>query len=142
GEMDKPRWNDVAASGKTVNTSVYKPNYFLMNGMGGFDAMMDMNTMLHGSVGQTALVRIVNAGQFAHALHFHANHFRIIALNGVRQAEPFQERDTLSVPPFSTADVLYTLDKPGDYPMHSHTAQMETANGVYLNGAATMIMAQ
>src|SRR3990172_9339849 len=27
GEMDKPRWNDVAGSGGSVNTSVYKPNY-------------------------------------------------------------------------------------------------------------------
>ncbi|TAN52413.1 MAG: hypothetical protein EPN21_04020 [Methylococcaceae bacterium] len=142
GEMDKPRWNDMVAAGGTVNTSIYKPNYFTMNGLGGFDAMMDMGVMLHGAVGQTALVHIVNGGQFAHALHFHANHFKVIAINGVRQSEPFQERDTFSVPPFSTAEVLYTLNKPGDYPMHVHTAQMETANGVYLNGAATMIMAQ
>lgn len=140
-EMDKPRWNDAVASGGKVTTSVYKPNYFMINGLGGFDAMMNMNIMLHEAVGKTALVRIVNAGQFSHSLHFHANHFRIISLNGVRQAEPFQERDTISVPPFSTAEVLYTLNKPGDYPMHVHTAQMETANGAYLNGAATMIMA-
>jgi FtsP/CotA-like multicopper oxidase with cupredoxin domain len=140
-EMDKPRWNNVAATGGTVNTAVYKPNYFMINGLGGFDAMMDMDIMLHGAVGQTALVRIVNGGQFSHSLHFHANHFQVIALNGVRQTAPYQERDTISVPPFTTADVLYTLNKPGDYPMHVHTAQMETANGVYLNGAATMIMA-
>jgi FtsP/CotA-like multicopper oxidase with cupredoxin domain len=139
-EMDKPRWNDVAASGGTVNTAVYKPNYFMMNGLGGFDAMMDMNVMIHGSVGQTALVRIVNAGQYSHSLHFHANHFQIVAIDGVPQTAPFQSRDTLNVPPNSTADVLYTLSKPGEYPMHVHTAQMETANGTYLNGAATMIM--
>ena len=44
-----------------------------------------------------------------------------------------------NVPPLGTADVLYYLNQPGDYPMHVHTAQMETANGVYLNGVATMI---
>jgi hypothetical protein len=37
--------------------------------------------------------------------------------------------------------VLYQLNQPGHYPMHVHTAQMETGNGVYLNGTATMIIA-
>ena len=40
-DMDKPRWNDVAAAGGNVNTSVYRPNYFLMNGQGGHDGMLD-----------------------------------------------------------------------------------------------------
>jgi hypothetical protein len=39
----------------------------------------------------------------------------------------------------STAEVLYTINQFGHYPMHVHTAQAEGANGVYLNGAATMI---
>lgn len=46
---------------------------------------------------------------------------------------------SVSVPPFATAEVLYTLNQPGDYPMHAHTAQAENANGVYLSGIATMI---
>lgn len=139
-EMDKTRWNDVAASGGTVDTSIYKPNYFMMNGLGGFDAMMDSSTMIHGMVGETALVRIVNTGQFSDSLHFHGNHFQVVSINGVRQSTPFEEWDTINVPPMSVAEVLYPLNQMGEFPMHVHTAQMETANGVYLNGAATMIM--
>lgn len=138
-EMDKTRWNDVAGSGGTVSTSVYKPNYFLINGRGGFDGMMAADTTIDGNVTQTALVRIVNAGQLSHSLHFHGNHFQVLTLNGVRQSSPYQELDVINVPPLGTADVLYYLNQPGDYPMHVHTAQMETANGVYLNGVATMI---
>ncbi len=138
-EMDKPRWNDVAGSGGTVDTSVYRPNYFLINGKGGFEGMSDPATTIDGMVGETALVRIANAGQFAHSLHFHGNHVKVIAINGTPQSA-FKVLDAVNLPPMSTVDVIYELNQLGEYPMHIHTAQMETANGVYLNGVATMIM--
>ncbi|MDD1608546.1 MAG: multicopper oxidase domain-containing protein [Methylococcaceae bacterium] len=138
-EMDKPRWNDIAAAGFVVDTATYKPNYFMINGLGGFDAMMDMDTMIMGTLNTKSLVRIVNAGQFSHSLHFHGNHFQVLSINGVRQPTPFEQWDTINVPPMSTAEVLYSINQTGHYPMHVHTAQAEGANGVYLNGAATMI---
>lgn len=140
GEMDKPRWNDVAGSGGTVNTAIYKPNYFLINGLGGFDGMHDPDTTIEGVVGSSALVRIVNGGQFSHSLHFHGNHFQLLTVNGVRQSAPYKQLDVVNVPPMGSVDILYELNQPGEYPMHVHTAQMETANGVYLNGVATMIV--
>lgn len=143
GDMDKSRWNDVASSGGAVNTAVYKPNYFLINGMGGFDAMHDLgNTVVDGTVGQTALIRIVNGGQFSQTLHFHGNHVQVVSKNGTRQAAPYKLRDVVTVPPLGTMQVLFVMNQPGEYPMHNHTAQMETANGVYLNGVATMIIMQ
>lgn len=138
-EMDKTRWNDVAGAGGAVTTATYKPNYFLINGRGGSDGMMAADTTIDGTVGQTALVRIVNPGQFANSLHFHGNHIQVLTLNGVRQSSPYRELDVINIPPLGTADVLYYLNQPGDYPMHNHIAQMETANGVYLNGIVTMI---
>jgi len=137
-DMDKPRWNDVASRGGSVNTSVYRPNYFMMNGLGGFDGMHDPNSILQGQAGQTGLVRIVNAGQFDQSLHFHANHFTIIDDDGLRLSAA-EAGDTINVKAGATAMVLYTL-KPGIYPMHIHSAQMETANGVYLNGVATLLV--
>ena len=138
-DIDKPRWTDVANSGGSVNTSLYKPNYFLMNGMNGFQAMGDANTIIEGNVGQTFLVRIVNAGQFDQSLHFHSNHFQVISRNGDRLSE-FEYQDTINVKAGTTAMVLYTINQVGHYPMHVHTAQMETGNGVYLNGTAAMII--
>jgi len=139
-DMDKPRWNDVASRGSTVSTGTYKPNYFMMNGMGGFDAMHDPNTVLQGSSGQVGIVRMVNAGQFDQSLHFHANHFQIIDSDGSRLSSP-EWGDTINLKAGTTAMVLYTL-RPGIFPMHVHSAQMETANGVYLNGTATLIVGQ
>jgi len=139
-DMDKPRWNDIAGTGGTVTTATYKPNYFMINGLGGFDSMraLGVNT-IDGSVGQTALIRVVNPGQFSYSLHFHANHFDLLTVNGARQSAPYKQLDVVNIPPLGTADLLFYLNQPGDYPMHVHTAQMETANGVYLNGAVTMI---
>ncbi len=137
-DMDKPRWNDVASRGGTVNTSVYKPNYFLMNGQGGFDGMHDPSSVVEGATGQTALVRIVNAGQFDQSLHFHGFHFQIIDSDGTRLS-PAEWGDTINVKAGTTAMVTYRLNR-GIYPMHVHTAQLETANGVYLNGVATLLV--
>lgn len=138
-DMDKPRWNDVAASGGTVNTAVYKPNYFMNNGKGGLDAKKDPAITIDGGLGQTALIRIVNAGQLAQSLHFHANHVQVVRMDNVQQAAPYKQLDVINVPPGTTADVLFYLNQLGDYVLHNHTAHMETANGFYLNGVATMI---
>jgi FtsP/CotA-like multicopper oxidase with cupredoxin domain len=139
-DMDKPRWNDVASKGGTVTTSVYRPNYFLMNGMGGFDAMRDPNTQVSGTVGQVVLVRIVNAGQFDQSLHFHSNHGTAIVLDSAR-VTPFGD-DTINVKAGKTAMLLFPMKYPAPqvFPVHVHSAQMETSNGVYLNGAATLIV--
>lgn len=140
-DMDKTNWNDVASKGGSVNTSVYRPNYFMLNGLGGHDAMRDPNTTLAGSIGQVGLVRVVNAGQFDEALHFHANHLQIIAENGARATPRWV--DTINVKAGQTMMVLYQIKYANQvFPMHVHTAQMETANGVYLNGVATLIVGQ
>ena len=138
-DMDKPRWNDRAAAGRSVSTGTYRPNYFMINGQGGFDGMHDPNTVFEGNVGQTGIVRIVNAGQLDESLHWHGNHFRVISRDGSRLSQ-FEWQDTINVKAGTTMMVLYKFDQPGIFPMHVHTAQMETANGVYLNGTATLIV--
>ncbi len=139
-DMDVPRWNDRAAAGQSVSTGTYRPNYFMLNGQGGFDAMHDPNTVLEGSIGDVGLVRIVNAGQFDESLHWHGNHFQVISRNG-QHLSNFEWQDTINVKAGQTMMVLYQLRR-GIFPMHVHTAQMETANGVYLNGTATLIVGQ
>jgi len=137
-DMDVPRWNNRASNGQSVSTGTYRPNYFMINGQGGFDGMHDPNTVLEGNSGQVGLVRIVNAGQFDQSLHWHGNHFRVISRNG-QHLNNFEWQDTINVKAGQTMMVLYQL-RDGIFPMHVHTAQMETANGVYLNGTATLIV--
>lgn len=137
-DMDTPNWNDRASAGNNVSTGSYRPNVFMINGMGGFDGMHDPNTVLEGNSGQVGVVRIVNAGQFDQSLHWHGNHFRVISRNGSHLSN-FEWQDTINVKGGETMMVLYQL-RGGIFPMHVHTAQMETTNGVYLNGTATLIV--
>lgn len=137
-DMDTPNWNDRASAGNNVSTGSYRPNVFMINGMGGFDGMHDPNTVLEGNSGQVGVVRIVNAGQFDQSLHWHGNHFRVISRNG-NHLNNFEWQDTINVKGGQTMMVLYQL-RGGIFPMHVHTAQMETSNGVYLNGTATLIV--
>jgi FtsP/CotA-like multicopper oxidase with cupredoxin domain len=137
-DMDVPRWNDRASAGQSVSTGTYRPNYFMINGQGGFDGMHDPNTILEGNIGDVGVVRIVNAGQFDQSLHWHGNHFRVISRNG-QHLNNFEWQDTINVKAGTTMMVLYQL-RDGIFPMHVHSAQMETANGVYLNGTATLIV--
>lgn len=137
-DMDVPRWNNRASADQSVNTDTYRPNYFMINGQGGFDGMHDPNTVLEGNSGQVGLVRIVNAGQFDESLHWHGNHFQVISRNG-QHLNNFEWQDTINVKGGETMMVLYQL-RNGIFPMHVHSAQMETANGVYLNGTATLII--
>ncbi len=140
-DMDKKQWNDLASVGSPV-IEPYNPDYFLMNGMNGFKAMHDPATVLSGVVGETFIVRIVNAGMYDQSLHFHGNHFSVISQDGNKLPSVI-EQDTINVKAGRTAVVLYTINKTGAYPMHVHTAQMETGNdGVYLQGTATMIIGQ
>jgi FtsP/CotA-like multicopper oxidase with cupredoxin domain len=138
-DMDRERWNQVAGTDGNVDTTVYKANYFLINGKGGSDAKSDAAIAVNGKVGETALVRILNAGQYIQTFHFHANHVQVLSIDGRRQTAPYKLLDVVAVPPLGTMELLFNLNQPGMYPMHNHTAQMETANGVYLNGVATMI---
>ena len=140
-DMDKT-WNDTLWFNPVPAT--YNPNYFLMNGKNGFAAKQDPLSTLDGNVGEVFLVRIINAGQYDQALHFHANHFQILSQDGVKVSDLADAPwvTTVNVKRGSTAMVLYTLDKPGTYPVHVHSAHMETGNGVYLNGTATHIIAQ
>jgi len=138
-EVDKVRWNNVAAAGGTVDTSDYRPQIFLINGMTGHDGMNDAATVLEGNVGTKGIVRIVNAGLLDHSMHFHGNHYQILSVDGARLSQ-FEWGATINVEAGTTAMLLYAFEQSGVFPMHVHTAHMETSNGVYLSGVATMLV--
>lgn len=128
------------ASG-AINTSTYNPNYFVLNGKSGFAASQDATSVIDGNIGDTFLIRIANAGQYDQSLQFHSHHAQIISQGGRKLASIADARstETINVKRGSTAMVLLTLNKPGTYPVTAHTAQMQTGNGVYLNGVGTNI---
>lgn len=136
-------WNRTSVFSQ-LDTSQYDANYFLINGKNGSAAKDDPASMIDGNVGEKFLIRIVNAGQYDQSLHFHQAHFQIFSENGVKVSNMADAPwvTTINVKRNSTAMILYPLEQPGTYPVHVHSAQMETGNGVYLNGVMTMIIAR
>ncbi len=125
-------------NGPDVNWTNYHPNYFLMNGKGWPDTMMDPTTSVNATVGQTVLVRLINTGYAVHSMHTHGFHFQVIGTDGRKLDSPYY-KDTLLVAPGERYDVMLKLNQVGRFMFHDHIEQNTTNDGDYLGGMTTMI---
>ncbi|GLV55671.1 hypothetical protein KDH_25150 [Dictyobacter sp. S3.2.2.5] len=130
--------HDAIFKGSAADWTKYHPNYFLINGKSWPDTAMDPNDSLNVKVGQSVLVRFVNAGSEIHMMHTHGHHFTVIGANGQKLAQPYQ-KDTVMVAPGETADISMLLNKPGRYMFHDHIEADITNNGVFPGGMMTTI---
>jgi len=158
-EID-PAWNDRVRRNRTPNTA-FTPRYFTINGRSmrvpghpdyanpAIDSGYAPDTRLVGSIGDRALVRILNAGMATHSVHFHANHVEWLARNGEIRPDVWR-KDTLMLPNnLGSLDVIFPFEPPpdawppvttGHFPMHLHDEMTQTAGGgLYQFGTATTI---
>ena len=158
-EVD-PVWHDMLSQGATPTTE-FTPRFFTINGRNmrvpdhpeygdpDIDSGYALDTRLVGSIGDRALIRILNAGQCIHAVHFHANHVEWLATNN--QARPdIWKKDTVRLPnDRGSIDVIFPFEVPPDawppvteglFSMHLHDEMTQTAGGgLYQFGIATTI---
>ncbi|HYF79342.1 MAG TPA: multicopper oxidase domain-containing protein [Symbiobacteriaceae bacterium] len=135
-----PAWHGAVETRKAYGREAFKPRYHLINGKGFPDVASDPESVVAGEVGETVLVRLINAGYTWRSMHMHGFHFKVIASDG--RPMPFAwEKDTLSIAPGERYDILVTLDKKGAYPFHSHAIVDNLNAGVYPGGMHTMVYA-
>ncbi len=128
----------AAAQGASFAVAgTYSPNYFLINGLAYPDTMRDPGSMIHANVGDRVLIRAINAGRVAHAMHLHGYHFTLASVNG-RPWLGGPSKDTVLVAPGESYDLLFTADQPGAFPFHDHFETANTNNGIWLGGMHTM----
>ncbi|WP_126555106.1 multicopper oxidase domain-containing protein [Dictyobacter kobayashii] len=137
-DAHKSTYDNLTKGSAAVDWTKYHPNYFFINSKVWPDTMMDSNDSLNVTVGQTVLVRLINAGSEVHMMHTHGHHFQVIGANGQKLAHPYY-KDTLMLAPGETADISLFLNKPGRYMFHDHIEANTTNNGVYPGGMMTMI---
>ena len=141
-EMDSvEHQQDSAALNKgapAANWSNYQPDYFLMNGKAYPDTMMDSGDSINATIGQTVLVRLINAGSEVHMMHTHGFHFLVIGANGRKLSQPYY-KDTLLMEPGDRYDIILRLNQVGRFMFHDHIDENVTNNGVYPGGMITMI---
>lgn len=156
-----PVWHERLRSNLTPTTT-FIPRYFTLNGKSSrppgatgysdpnINALYDPATKLEGFVGDRTLLRVLNAGQCTHSMHWHANHVEWLTQNRARRAQVWL-KDVVPIDNNKgSVDVIYPFDPPpdawppvnsGHYVMHLHDEQSQTAGGgLYQFGAAATIM--
>lgn len=148
-----PTINRAAEQGQAIDQSGlknrFKPRYFTLNGLSGYDSAHDEATVPAGYVGEPCLIRTLNAGLNTHAPHIHGNHVFLLsdALPGGKVVvnDNVLELDTWMLKPMDRKDVLLPFERPQEiplaawppreepwpllYPMHCHTEMSQTAGG-------------
>lgn len=92
-----------------------KPHFFTINGHSGHFASHNSFITPYHRVGEPVVIRVLNAGLWMHAMHLHANHFYVIAVNGRVQNNPIWV-DTFDIYPLGTFDWLVPFVRPPDVP--------------------------
>jgi hypothetical protein len=148
-----PLINQAAEQGITIDLSLpvyrFRPRYFTINGLSGYDAAHDEHIVPKGYIGEPHLIRTMNAGIAAHAPHIHGNHVVLVSStnkNGsIKINDNCPEQDTWLIRPLERIDVMLPFKKPDEipaaawppkqepwpllYPMHCHCEMSQTAGG-------------
>ena len=156
-----PALNRAVQQGTTIPSS-FTPMYFTINGLTSRppgapghgdptrDALYDPRSQLTGVVGDRTLVRMLNPGMCAHAMHTHANHMEWLTDRGTVRPQIWK-KDTIHVRnnlgkvdaifPFEAPPDAYPPVTKGHFPMHLHDEMSQTAGGgLYQFGAMTEIV--
>ncbi len=158
-EVD-PSWHDDIRRGRTPRTA-YSPRYFTLNGLSGrppgavsngdpaVDSMADPRSVLRGSIGDRALIRVLNAGLCQQSVHCHGNHVEWLTDHGRILPDPWSKDCIYLEGDKGQVDLIYPFEAPpdayppvttGKYPMHLHTEMSQTAaGGYYMFGSITEI---
>lgn len=156
-----PVWHERLRTNLVPNTT-FIPRYFTLNGKSSrppgapgysdplVNSLYDPATKLEGFIGDRTLIRVLNAGQCTHSMHWHANHVEWLTQNRTRRPAVWLKDVVPLDNNRGSCDVIYPFEPPpdawppvssGHYVMHLHDEQSQTAGGgLYQFGAAATIM--
>jgi len=86
-----------------------------LNGVAG----MAEEPLFRARRGETIIIDSVNDTAFAHAMHTHGHHFRILSRNGADELHQ-DWRDTFISQPQESVNVAFVADNPGKWLIHCH----------------------
>jgi len=130
-------WTADPTSGRTRGVMEMEgmlPNFFTIDGKS-----YPATETIHVKAGKTVLLRLINAGQFAHPMHLHGTAFRIVAQDG----HPVPKgglRDTITLASGERADIAFELP-PGKWILHCHIGHHLTNDGEGPGGLMEVIEA-
>ncbi|MEZ5775302.1 MAG: multicopper oxidase family protein [Hyphomicrobiaceae bacterium] len=119
---------DLVMTGGAKGEMDHSPAYasgpvWQLNGVAG----MTETPLFSAPRGRTAAVRIVNRTAWAHGMHFHGHHFRVVAREGSPVPVDDTLWDTLLVAPGETVTIAFVADNPGRWMIHCHMLDHQAA---------------
>lgn len=79
----------------------------------------DDTPMFSATTGETIVIESRNDTAFAHAIHLHGHHFRVLERNGEKLSNA-DWRDTYTTVPEETVKIAFVADNPGKWLIHCH----------------------
>lgn len=89
--------------------------FWAFNGVAG----MEDKPMFSAKRDETIILESRNDTAFAHAMHIHGHHFRVLERNGEKLEHP-DWRDTFTTVPRETVKIAFVSDNPGRWLIHCH----------------------
>ncbi len=113
----------VGMGGMTgMGAAVWAINGMSMTG----DGHVGMPPLTTLALGRSYVLSLRNDTAWSHPMHLHGHSFRVLSRNGA--AIPFNQwADTVLVEPKETVDVAFVADNPGDWMLHCHVTDHQTA---------------
>lgn len=136
-DMNASLSQDIAAGTVSGIPAGYRPNVFTINA----DPLAPMDTsnaIIHGYVGDTILITVLNSGNMAHNIHFHGFHCTIVDAS-IQSDRAGWSRDSFPVMEGETMTLRLVPNQPGIYPVHNHNLATLLYNNNYPSGMMTML---
>ncbi|PBB04826.1 multicopper oxidase family protein [Salimicrobium humidisoli] len=109
-------------------------NYFTINGR----CFPDIPS-LETTKGDTVRIRLASIGHSPHPMHLHGHQFEIENQGGNPLPEAMKmQRNSITLSPGETFDVLVKTNNPGNWPLHCHTPHHMANNGTEGHGGMMM----
>lgn len=137
-EWDVDRVVAAAAGEGEAGFGDYVPAYFTINEAMHPQTLQDTTAVVALNVGETALIRVHNAGAIDHVLHFHGFHVEIVSSTGHPERVGWS-KDTVPVRSGESMTLELMANQPGTFPVHDHNLIAVTNAGLYPGGMLTQI---
>lgn len=89
-------------------------------------ANMSIEPLFAAKSGQTVQIETVNGTGWAHSMHVHGHHFRVLSINGAVQDNQVW-RDTFLIERDETVAIAFVADNPGRWMLHCHMLEHAAA---------------
>lgn len=118
------RMGEITYNGRVQRRMDFMTNkqFWAFNGV----ANMAPDPFFSVARGETVVIDVINGTNFAHAMHVHGHHFKVLERNGTPDA--WQDwRDTFLTAPEGVTKIAFVADNPGKWLFHCHMLEHAAA---------------